>query len=200
MADDRAYRIAVRFETASERFVAEAIELDITAEAESRTEALGQVEKLIEARFESAATAGETLPEAADSHELSLDPLAISLAEPLRRELHFAAHRAGLTDAQLAEQLLAHSVGLLNRGRRMSLPPRQAAPRDAEREEGAEEQPEVGNQAQSERPSNGPSRKNRRPRGRHPAGGRRGGYRPDVEDQAAFLAYVRDNEKGGRRR
>lgn len=193
MADDRAYRILLQFDGEHERFNARVPELDVDATGETRAEALEAAESAIEAKYETAATDKEqSLPPPVDVQEVPGE-LSITLSLPLARELKYHAERSQISSEALAEQLLVRAIGLLNVGLRP--PPR---PR-AERSPDSEKKKEGGGESQ---PNDRGGRKGRgRGRGQGQGQGRRGeGYRPEIEDQANFLAYVRDMEKGGGRR
>lgn len=203
MADDRAYRIAVRFEASPERYLAVVPELELEAEGATRAEALAAAEAAIEARFEAAAVDQEALPAPADLDRFEGETeLSFKLAPALMRELNFYAKRNEQDPAALAEQLLVHAIGLLGAGRRPSLPPRRRpAPKPAEGAEdkqAEDKQPDTEEEAQPRQNQRGRGRgRNQQGRGR---GRRREGYRPEIENQADFLAYVRDMERGGGRR
>ena len=189
MADDRAYRIIVQFDAEHERFRALVPELDVDTNGETRSEAIEAAEAAIDAKFEQTATEGDArLPAAVDLEAVDGE-LTVQLSEPLARELKYHADRSKMSVEALATQLLARSIGLLNVG--LKPPPRPRNEKPAEAAEGKEKEP------QQERQQRG---RGRGGRGRG-GGGRRGeGYRPEIEDQANFLAYVRDMEKGGGRR
>ena len=188
MADDRAYRIVLQFDAEQERFRALVPELDVDEAGETRAEAIEAAETAIEAKYEAAATdADGNLPPPVDIQDVDGE-ITIQLSSALARELKYHAERSKMSSDALAEQLLVRAIGLLNVGLRP--PPRPKAERAADQEK-------KENDKQSERPSRGKGRG----RGRGQGGGRRGeGYRPEIEDQANFLAYVRDMEKGGGRR
>ena len=188
MADDRAYRILVQFDEEQERFYARVPELELEVTGESRSEALEAAEAEIEAKFEEAAVdGGSQLPPPVDISEVD-DSVTIQLAQPLARELAYHAARSKMSPETFAQQLLVRSIGLLNVG--LKPPPRPRTEKPA-----AEGEPQKAKES-SDRQAGG--RKNRGRGGR--GAGRREGYRPEIEDQANFLAYVRDMEKGGRRR
>lgn len=190
MSDDRAYRIMVQYLPEEERFVARSPELDVEATAESRAEAITAVETALEEAFEKAAVDEVKLPRPADL-ATETGTLSLELAAPVWRDLQMHATAQGLEPDALALQLLASALGRLEgRGRRgaRNKDAKAAPPKDAEAGE---------EQAQ---PSNRPEKKEGGKRGRGRGRGRREGYRPDMDDQANFLAYVRDQERGGRGR
>lgn len=199
MADDRAYRIQLLFDAASEGYRALVPELEIDLKATTRAEAIEAAEAAIEEKVEAVATAGEVLPAAIDATPLEAGELTLQLNGELLRELRFQANRAGLEVEALALQLVAQGVGQLE-GRR---PPRGPKPK-AERPAAATTEDDEDRQPDSNEERGGRGRGRGRGRGGnkgHGRGGRRGeGYRPEMENQADFLAYVRDMEKGGRRR
>lgn len=207
MADDRAYRIQLVFDAANEAYHALVPELDIDARAETRAEAIAAAEAAIEARVEEVATSGEALPAPVDATPPEPAEVTLQLNGALYRELTFQAQRAELEVEDLLLQLIAQGVGNLEgrrppRGNRNK--PKQAKP--------ADEAPEPGNEAEGEERARNDQEGGRgRGRGRGGRGGNRGGnrggggrrgegYRPEMENQADFLAYVRDMEKGGGRR
>jgi len=179
MADDRAYRVTLTWDADVGRFVAAVPELEVEAAGATRAEALESLESAVEVRVERAAVDGETLPPAVDAEPAPLD-LRLKLAPGVARELRFRAHRAGMTVEALAQQIVAQSLGP-GAGARRSPPAPQPEPAEPT------EPTEAPTKASSP-----PKRKGRRRRSE--------GYRPDIDDQANFLAYVRDMEKGGGRR
>ena len=189
MADDRAYRILVQFDGDNERFHARVPELDVDATGETRAKALEAAEAAIEAKYENAATdGGKALPAPVDLQDVPGE-LTIQLSQALARELKYHADRSQMGAEALAEQLLVRSIGLLNVGLRPPPRPRAEKPADSDKKD---------NDSHNERERGGGRKGRGRGRGQ---GGRRGeGYRPEIEDQANFLAYVRDMEKGGGRR
>ena len=196
MADDRAYRILLQFDGEHERFRARVPELDIDANGGTRAEALEAAESAIEAEYEAAATddeSGKALPPPVDVQDVP-ESLTVQLSVAIARELKYHADRSKMTSEALAEQLLSRAVGLLNVGLRP--PPRPRTEKAAE----AEKQPNSEGNERNDRNDRG-GRNNSNNKGRGRGRGRRGeGYRPEIEDQANFLAYVRDMEKGGRGR
>ena len=176
MADERAYRIQISYDQESEKFRAQAPELDLEADGETRSDAISALEESIEARMIEAAE-GEHLPEPFDVQELS-ETLEITLAPQLHRDLNYYAKRAKTDVEGLAIQLLSYGIGKL------------AGKTHFEK---AEEREDSGGKER---------RENRRQGGRN--GGRQGGRsrgrrdtpRRDMDDQANFLEYVRELEKG----
>lgn len=183
MADDRLYRVTLLYDADSERFTARLPELELEAPGGTRAEALEALEAAVEARVERAAIDGEALPAPVEAEPPALE-LSLTLAPSVARELRFQAQRSGLTVEALALQLVAQGLG--------PAPVRRAPPpRRAETATEAEGSGDVPSSAP--RPSQPPKRQQNRRR-------RQEGYRPDMDDQANFLAYVRDMEKGGGRR
>lgn len=192
MADDRAYRVQVQYLADEEQYLALAPELAIEAKAANRAEALSALESEIEKAFEEAATAGDKIPGpidvATEGGKLELD-----LAAPVWRDLVVHAAAQEMEPAELALQVLTRGLAHLD-GRRRRPAKRDAAEAAPAAEEG-EAAPEAKKDAGRRRNNQGGGN-----RGRGGRGGRREGYRPDMDDQANFLAYVRDQERGGRGR
>lgn len=182
MSDDRAYRILVTFDAAAERFESRVPELGVSAKGETRSEAIANVEAEIEARLAEAANTSEALPPPADATEPEPGELTIMLAGPLMKDLAYHASRNEMEPHEFARQLLFRAIGALG-----GEPPVRRPRRDKPVEE--DEQP------RSDRDGG-----RGRGRGRGRGGNRSEGYRGDMDDQASFLAYVRDMEKGGRGR
>ena len=187
MAEDRAYRIQLAYQPDEETFLASVPELDVSAAGATRAEAIEKVESELEATFEKAAVDGEELPSPADLNT-EAGQVEVELAAPLWRDLQYHAQAQGLEVNELAAQLLGRALGHLN-GR----PRRRTKDGDAQPKEARESAPAEGN---AKREGGGRRNNNNRNRNR----GRREGYRPDMDDQDNFLAYVRDQEKGGRGR
>ena len=178
MADDRAYRVLVSFDKESSVYRARVPELELDVEADTRAEALQKAEAAIEAKIDEVAQSGEELPYPADGAEVAGGPITISLAPMVMRDLTYFASRNEMTIEELAAQMVARSVAQLVSPRpdQRSRPPR----RD-------DEQPQEDRQ---ERPRDDGGRG----RGRRD---KREGYRPDLEDKSNWLAYLREQEKGG---
>lgn len=187
MADERAYRILLQYVAEDDAFLAEAPELELRVEADSRAEALEKLEGEIDARVEKAAVEGSRLPAPADLSGAP-DTLSLALAAPLWRDLLAHARAQKLEPSELAIQLLSRALGQLD-GRPARRPSAAAEP------EAPVSEDKASGEAESKKEG-----ARRRGRGRGRNGGRREGYRPDMEDQANFLAYVRDQERGGRGR
>ncbi|MEM1023866.1 MAG: hypothetical protein AAGD10_00590 [Myxococcota bacterium] len=154
------------------RFVARVNELGVRYEADDEASAVAGARAAVESAVEEAAVRGETLPPPLS--ESAPQSLTLPLSGALTRDLVYLARAEDVSPESLALQLIAHGIGRMM-GQAASETPTQRPEPAAPREE------------------RGPRRK----------GGRRGGPRgnPDIDNQADFLAYVRDMEhKGGRRR
>lgn len=197
MADDRAYRIQLLFDAEGDAYKALVPELEIEEKAETRAAAIEAAEAAIEAAVENVATSGETLPPPLDATPLAPGEVTLTLNGALFRELEFQAKRAGVEVDALALQLVAQGLGQLD-GRRPPRANKKARPAEPK----AEAQPEdEDRQPDSNEERGGRGRGRGRGRGKGGRqGNRREGYRPEMDNQADFLAYVRDMEKGGRRR
>lgn len=200
MADDRAYRIQVLFNAEKESYRALVPELELEVEADTRAEALEMVEAAIETKVEEVATAGETLARPVDAQAPAPGEVTLSLNGDLFRELNFHAQRAGLSPEDLALQVLAQGIGRLEGVRPQRKPRNAPADRPAREAQGKDEdrQPEH-NDGRGRGRGRGGNQGGNRGRGGNQGGnrGRREGYRPEMDNQADFLAYVRDMEKGG---
>ena len=168
MADERAYRIQISYNPESEIFQAQAPELALEETGETRSEAISALEDAIDARMISAAE-GEDLPEPFDVQEIA-ESIEITLAPQLLRDLNYYAKRAKTDVEGLATQLISYGIGKL------------AGKTHFEKS------------ASSEDSDRSPKRENRRQGGRRR--GRRENPRRDIDNQANFLEYVRDLEKG----
>lgn len=190
MSDERAYRVELRFTSEGNVFVASAKELGLTASGASRADAVAALEAEIDARIQAAAD-GDALPRPADLAEVD-GKLTIQLAAPIARELLYAARAIGTSPEVLAAQLVARGIGGPTESRpRRDRDRREDAPAEAtesdERPRGADR----GGQGQD---------RGSRDRNRGNAGGRdrrREGYRPELDDKANFMEYLRGLDKGG---
>jgi predicted RNase H-like HicB family nuclease len=191
MSDDRAYRIALSFHQERGRFIARVPELGLEAEGETRAQAIADAEAAIERRVEAAAVEGAELPRPVD-HEPAAGELHLTLAPQVHRDLIFAARNGRMSPEQLAAQLLALALGA-SEGR-SAAPARARAPRDGD-EQPREREARDHDDARGNRASPAPAG-NRRDGGRDGGRRRQEGYRPDLDDKANFLAYVRELEKG----
>lgn len=181
------YRVHVSFDGERKVFVARVPELPAClGEGASRSEALINMERELEALVANFADRGARPPVAADDEAVSGE-LQLQVSRSLHRELLFAARAEGVELGQLVSELLA--AGLEHRQRRSARRP--SAP-----------------EASSE------SAGNSRGRDAGPDGGRGGRYYDDggrrgdrntaarfhglLEDRAHFMEYVRGVEAEGR--
>ena len=184
MADDRAYRVLVSFDAESSVYRARVPELEIEVEADTRAEALQKAEAGIEEKVDAVAQSGEELPPPADGVEVKGGPITISLAPMVMKDLTYFAARNEMTVEEMAAQILARAIGQLVSPR---MEPRARPPRRSE-----------DDQPQEDRPSDDQRDRDRGSRGRGRGGrDKREGYRPDLEDKSNWLAYLREQEKGG---
>ncbi|MBX2814316.1 MAG: hypothetical protein KTR25_21080 [Myxococcales bacterium] len=190
MADDRAYRVLIQYIPEASSFVAQSPELDLKAEASSRAEAIDSLEKEIEATIQKAANNEEKLRPPIDVASESGE-VTLRLSAPLWRDLQVHAEAQKLNPEELAIQILSRGLGHMDGRRRR--PARENQPTPPTPETDTNERSPTESTPKQERKEG--ARQNNR-RGRR----RREGYRPDIEDQANFLAYVRDQERGGRGR
>ncbi len=203
MADDRVYRILVSYQPEDSVFLARAPELDIAVEADTRGEAVQKAEEAIEALVEQTAVEGEPLPGpvdlAAEGGELN-----IKLSPLVYRDLLNAAKGSGMNADELAEQLLVRAIGELVGGAKRPRKPKKVVEGEAkegqEKAEGEEKAEGDQKNTRNKGRGRGKGRRDTNENNRGGRGRRREGYRPDMDDQANFLAYVREQEKGGRGR
>lgn len=170
MSDERGYRFIISFD--DEAYVARVPELGIEACGEDRARAAAAAEEALERAFEAAAVAegGPPPPARAPNEAVTLH---LKLAPLLAEDLETAAREMGLGREELATQILARELARL-----AGAPVGRSHEREAP--------------AQRPRKNDGGGRRRNR--------NRREGYRPEMDNQADFLAYVRDMEKGGNRR
>jgi predicted RNase H-like HicB family nuclease len=194
MSDDRAYRVLVGYDREKDCFVASVPELDIARSAASRGEAVLEAEQAIEQRIAAAVADKEPLPGPADSRAVS-GTLALKIADALHREILFHATASHMAPEEFASQLLARAVGALDGARasqrRGRAPESRQGPVDAG-DDGLPPRASERSDAHDDR--DGRDERDRRG-GRVPR--RREGYRPDLDDKANFLEYLRGLEKGG---
>lgn len=176
MADDRAFRISIRYDADDNTFTASIPELDVSTTADTRADALTFAEDALDERIQAAAE-GDPLPVAIDASEVSA-PLTLELSGSLQRELRFQARQAKMLPEALAAEVLARGIGQLE-GKRHPPEPAVQPQNDADRARARDD-----NRGGNRRRSNNNNR--------------REGYRPDMDDQANFLEYVRNLERGGR--
>jgi len=170
MADDRAYRVLVSFDAESSVYRARVPELEVEVEADTRAEALQKAETAIDEKVDSVAQSGEELPPPADGIEVKGGPVTITLAPGVLKDLTYFAQRNELPVEELAAQIVARGIAQM-----LSPRPEQRA-RPPRREDDQPQDDQRG-----------------RGRGRN----QREGYRPDLDDKSNWLAYLRDQEKGG---
>jgi predicted RNase H-like HicB family nuclease len=188
MSVDRAYRILITFDSEQGTFLARIPELDLEATGASRAEAIAALESALEQRVAAAVEEKRPLPPPIDVTHPN-ETITVSLGAPLHKELLFHAKQSRMRVDELATQLLARAIGSLDGGR-----PRRRPDNEARADEAG------GEMRDSNRPSRPPrdrddrddDRGNRRGRDR-----KREGYRPELEDKANFLEYLRGLEKGG---
>ncbi|MCC7384715.1 MAG: hypothetical protein IT384_22895 [Deltaproteobacteria bacterium] len=186
MTDERAYRIHIHFEPDQGHFAASVPELGLSSTAKTRSELITAVEDAIEARIQEAAS-GKTLPAPIDTQSLP-STIAVPLSGGLARELFYQAKRDNLTPESLAAELIARGVGQSEaRGPRRRRD--EAAPgAPGESASSGDEQPaDLSHERRDPGGDRGPPRRGRRDRE---------GYRPELEDKANFLEYLRGLEKG----
>ena len=169
MADDRSYRVLIRYDDDDDTFTAYVPELELAATADTRAEAVTLVEDAIEARVHKAAE-GDEMPPPVDAQTYEGE-LTLRLSQSLRRDLEYHANRSEMSVEKLANEVLARGIGFLDGkvGARMRAP---------------EQEDDRGNRSG-------------RPQGRGRGRNRREGYRPDMDDSANWMEYVRNLEKGG---
>lgn len=188
MSLDRAFRILIAHDAEKSDFVARVPELEIEVRGPTRGDALSEAENAIEQRVAAAAEDKQPLPEPVDVQPVGSGEVTLTLAGPLYRDLLFHARAGGVNPDAFALQLLARALGGLE-----GLRPGRRRPGPDTRAEGAN-----GNER-------APARDDRddrdRDRGRSGDRGRgrgrpREGYRPELDDKANFLEYLRGLEKG----
>jgi hypothetical protein len=178
MSDERAYRVVVRFD--QDHFTARVPELGLTAEGASRGEAITKVEAALAARVAGAAD-GEPLTPPIDAREVD-GTVHLKLPQSIYRDLAFFAAQDNMPVDAFAGALIARGVGALDGGRGQRRP---AARAEGEPSDNADRGPPRGNDR-----GGGDRDGNRRDR-------RREGYRPELDDKANFLEYLRGLDKGG---
>jgi hypothetical protein len=189
MADDRAYRVLLSFDAESSVYRARVPELEIEVEADTRADALSKAETAIEERVDSVAQSGEPLPRPADAIEVKGGPITINLAPLVMKDLTYFAARNDMTVEDMAAQMVARAIGQLVSPRReeRARPPRRCEDDQPAEEASGDEQPR----------DRGDRDRGGRGRGRGRDRDRREGYRPDLDDKSNWLAYLREQEKGG---
>jgi predicted RNase H-like HicB family nuclease len=185
MSSDRGYRVLVVYDREKERFEARVPELELEASGSTRQEALTSIEDAIEQRIAGAAEDKASLPEPIDVLT-SGGEITVKLGDAVYRDLLIHARQSGLSAEELAGQMLARSLGAMEGAR----PQRRRPPPEAPTED-LERGPPRDHRDERER-----ERDDRDDRGRG-RGRRREGYRPELDDKANFLEYLRGLEKGG---
>jgi predicted RNase H-like HicB family nuclease len=186
MTADRAYRVLIAFDSEKNDFIARVPELDLEAHAATRAEAVTEIEGALEQRIAGAAEDKQSLPEPADA-AAGPAALTLNLSPPLHKDLLFHARASRMRTEELAVQLLAKAIGGLDGGR-----PRRR-PEPEPRREDAGEGEDANRMSRPPRDDRDRDDRDDRGRGRR----KREGYRPELEDKANFLEYLRGLEKGG---
>jgi predicted RNase H-like HicB family nuclease len=206
MADDRSYRILVAYDSDKQSFVARIPELDVSASAATRAEAVTEAEHALEQRFAASLAENLPMPPPIDTSPV-LGALTIKIADALHRDLLYHARGSGMSAEEYAGQLVARAIGALEGMRRGDRRRFDSNPRpqpQAQQQERTPEDEERGPPRHEERDDRGRDdrgRDDRGGRGDRGRGGNRGrpreGYRPELDDKANFLEYLRGLEKGG---
>ncbi len=178
--------MVLRFNAEKANYQASAPELDLSTEAETRAEAIAQLETEIDAKIEAVATSGETLPPPNDTQ--SVESLTLELTPMLIRDLRLHAKLNKTSVGNLAVQMLAQGIGQLE-GHRL-------APRAEPDEPQRSEQPK---QEGGKRRGGGGRRGQGGNQGGNQGRRRREGYHGDLDNSSNWLEYVRGLEKGGGR-
>jgi predicted RNase H-like HicB family nuclease len=203
MSDERAYRVVVRFEKEREQFLARVPELDASGSGATRAEAIAQVEQAIESRLQAAAD-GASVPQPVDA--LAAAPaLTLQLSAGTYRDLAYLASHDNMTVEALAAELISRGIGFREGARGGARGPRQGGAPSPQGQ--ASQRPQRDEDAQ---PAIDPAQRPAAPRGNDRGGNDRGGndrgprrgrsgegYRPELDDKANFLEYLRGLEKGG---
>lgn len=216
MSDDRAYRILVAYDPEKQNFVARVPELDVETRAATRAEALAEAEIQIEQRIAGSLAEKRPLPPPIDTLLVG-GTLTVQIADALHRDLLHHARSNGMSVEEYAGQLIARAIGALDGMGRWGRERGSQRPAPAQRDPDAQPQQRDdrggdnrGNDNRGNRAA-GPDRGaagggdrggNRGgDRGGDRGGGNRGrqreGYRPELDDKANFLEYLRGLEKGG---
>ena len=186
------YRVQLSFDGERKVFVARVPELPACiGEGASRSEALTNMERELDALLVTLGDRSGRLPVAVDDEEVSGE-LAVTLSKSLHREVLFAAKAEGVEPSQLVVELVAS--GLEHRQRR-------AGRRPPGPDAGAEGGPRFRDREGGRSPSN--------ESGRYPGRGYDDGVRRSertnaarihglLEDRAAFMEFVRGVEAEGR--
>jgi len=106
------YRVIVKYNSDSERFVASVPELgDVKAHGNTRAEALSGAEEAVEKAFRDAAENGTELPKPIEQTEFSGE-LELKVSPSLHRELAFLATTEGVELNQMCDELLSAGVSI----------------------------------------------------------------------------------------
>ncbi len=127
MADDRNYRVQIRYDADADEFIASVPELDLTATAPNRADTIEAIEAEIDARMQAAAE-GDPLPPPADQREVD-GALELEISPQLHRDLIFHAERSKMSVEALACELLARGIGTLE-GKSAAAPQPEYQPED----------------------------------------------------------------------
>jgi predicted RNase H-like HicB family nuclease len=199
MSDDRAYRIIVAYDADKQNFAARIPELEVESRAATRAEAIAEAEIQIEQRIAGSLAENRPLPRPVDVAPAG-GTLTVKIADALHRDLLHHARSNGMSAEEYAGQLIARAVGALDGGRwrdrdrdQPSHRPQQA-PRDpdAQPQQRDDRNRDDRGGRRDDRGGGGGGNNRGGPRGRQ-----REGYRPELDDKANFLEYLRGLEKGG---
>lgn len=217
MSDDRAYRIVVAYDSEKQSFVARIPELDVETRAATRTEALAEAEIQIEQKIAGSLAENQPLPRPIDTSAAG-GTLTVKIADALHRDLLHHARSNEMSAEEYAGQLIARAIGALDAGRWRDRGDRwdRSSQRPAPAQRDPDAQPQARNDDNRGNDNRGPDRGRGDDRGgrggdrgrgddRGGRGGDRGrggrgqreGYRPELDDKANFLEYLRGLEKGG---
>jgi predicted RNase H-like HicB family nuclease len=184
------YRVLLSFDSERKVFTARVPELPpCTGEGATRTEALLNMERELDALVQNLADSGGRPPAAVDDLPVS-EQLAVKVSRSLQRDLAFQAHIEGIELGQLCAEILAgglshrqHSARPVRRSAASESPGNEAAPRRFDRQDRGGPDPR-GEPAGRWRPSGNSGGRN------NP--GRNQGL---LEDRAQFIEYVRAQEQ-----
>lgn len=186
------YRVLLSFDGERKVFVARVPELPACiGEGASRSEALMNMERELDALLATLGDRSNRLPVAVDDEEVT-GQLAVTLSKSLHREVLFAAKSEGVDPSQLVAELLASGLEHLQR---------RALRRPSGSDAGAEGGPRFRDRQGDRSPSNESGRYQSRPyddgvrRGERNNAARIHGL---LEDRAAFMEFVRGVEAEGR--
>jgi predicted HicB family RNase H-like nuclease len=161
------YRILLSYQNEKERFIARIPELDVSAEASTRAEALAKAEEALETAFRKAAEDGTEMPPPIDDSEFS-GKLEIQVSPSLHRELTFLASQEGVEFNQIASEILSSAVASRTKSRQRPQQPAREGNAQRERTDDHHRPHRRGNQ-----------------------------YFNIMDDRAQFLEYVRGLDGAG---